>query len=193
MVLSSNNFPKVSPEEPLLNSPYGKSDRFEGRTTKMDLSINYGSVGTYKYISFIVHGLILVKRLYGVFSTVGNNTLISTCFWQVYRSAAAGSVLTLSGTNCSGVTEGASLLKTTDASAAATLLADDDGVMSEEAGVDQFQGFVVSGDSSDDTTIAFIVTEDDDTDVILTQYCDWVPLTEDASVVAGDGSLVPAV
>ena len=109
-----------------------------------------------------------------------------------YGASSAGDVLTLSGTDCSSpVSEGAKLVKTDDVAVIATLLDVDVPNINEEDGVDQFQGFIITADSADTTKICFCVTEDNDTDVVFTQYLDLIPLSEDASVEAGDGSIIP--
>lgn len=194
MTLASNNFSKIIPDhwDNLDNSSYYNFLRFNGRTTVMPLTLNDGGAGAKNYIVFEVLGLIQVVRLYGIFTNVDNVTTVSDCSWQMYSNGdTAGPVLTLASTNCSDVSLGAALIKATSDADIAVLLDTDDVYINEEAGIDQFQSFIISSIAGTTTQIVFNVTEDANTDAVFTQYCDWIPLSEGASVVAGDGSKIP--
>ena len=191
---SGLNSPLPSVDETEMDSPDDSIIRGGGRRTIYEQALNDGSAGAKCYKSFTITGAVEIRRLYGVFTDVTDVTTVSGCQWGIFRSAAtAGPDITAASVDCSGVTVDSVVLKASDDASAAVLLDSAAPAISEVSADRQFQSIVVNAMQGTDTWLCFICTEDDDTDAVLTEYCEWVPLTPDSEIVAGPGTAIPPV
>ena len=157
-----------------------------GGLTIYDVQTLTGNNGTIAVPIFGVTGIVEIRQLSGVVTTVlgANHT---AAYWRLNDQTAQVSITASSGTTLSGIAAGSIIVKKDVASAALTLLNNSAGRISEPTTLETtyFSPFLAVKKTGAVTNIEYVYTTTDaPTSGVIQFFCKFIPVSVDGVITA---------